>query len=295
VLFGGCDDRNRPFNDVHILDVAYTPPLPDTVASPVHVLAPPDTFFDPSRVGMCIASSPSIDRLIDTRVHTRATSLERGKGAGGQEEENAARAHTYRHIGIHAHEDAREYLMAGNLVEGEHGGKDGARQGEGRGGRRRVVEGIQEDCDQNGGREHERERESTCEMSPPRHLRGHYGRSYETGSASPPKRHRKQHSISPHQYEQEEGRGVEAERERGRQTERDREKEKQGGVRRGERPSLDTYTHLAVGESSKSPPAQRRGRQGERERERERERSWGARVPPKSTSPQVYMMTYMCA
>ena len=26
VVFGGCDDRNRPFNDLHILDCAYQPP-----------------------------------------------------------------------------------------------------------------------------------------------------------------------------------------------------------------------------------------------------------------------------
>jgi len=33
VVFGGCDDRNRPFNDIHILDCAYRPSSPD-FASP---------------------------------------------------------------------------------------------------------------------------------------------------------------------------------------------------------------------------------------------------------------------
>ena len=30
VVFGGCDDRNRPFNDIHILDCAYLPPPPSS-------------------------------------------------------------------------------------------------------------------------------------------------------------------------------------------------------------------------------------------------------------------------
>ena len=39
VVFGGCDDRNRPFNDVHILDCAYRP------ASPNHLAMPPVEAF----------------------------------------------------------------------------------------------------------------------------------------------------------------------------------------------------------------------------------------------------------
>ena len=48
VVFGGCDDRNRPFNDIHILDCAYQP----AAASPLAAEAVAGEAEGPAGVGV---------------------------------------------------------------------------------------------------------------------------------------------------------------------------------------------------------------------------------------------------